>query len=461
MKKSKSKKKTQKWNDHNKKLSNQLEMINPNVAGIDLGNQAHYVKVSPDLTDQPIRRFGTFTADLHALADWLEELKIESVAMESTGVYWMGLFEILEQRGFQVLLVNARYPKNVSGRKSDVSDSEWIQQLHSYGLLPGSFIPDDPTRELRTYIRHRQQLIEQKAQQLLRMGKALQLMNVKFQNVIADLGGKLGMKVIRAMVAGEHSATELAKFHTKRLKVSKDDFILSLQGNFRCEHLFTLKQALQTYDFIYEQIKVCEEEIEKVLHKWQTAEVIDDQKWVSRQKTKKVKKNDYSFDVNAYLKDIVEVDLTQIPGLTENTILTILAETGIDMSKWKNAQQFASWASLAPNPKISGDKVLGHFKSKHSSRTNQAFKLAAWGLSNSKCHLGVMYRRLSAKKGSGIAVKAVARKLATIFYSMIRNKTEYKHTSAQEYQKKNEQRDFKRLQQKALKMGYQLQKVVP
>lgn len=379
--------------------------------------------------------------------------------MESTGIYWMGLFEILEQRGFKVLLVNARYPKNVSGRKSDVSDCEWIQQLHSYNLLPGSFVPDEPTRELRTYVRQRHRLVNQGAQQLLRIGKALQLMNVKFQNIISDIGGKLGMQVIRAIVAGEHSATELAKFHNKRLKASKEEFTLSLQGNFRPEHLFSLKQALQTYDFIQQQVSDCEEEIEKILHKWQTGEIIDEQNWQSLQKTKAIKKNEYSFDANSYLKEITGVDLTEISGLSENTVLTILAETGTDMSKWDNAQQFASWLSLAPRPKISGDKLLGHFKDKNNSRAHQAFKLAAWGLNNSKCHLGAMYRRLSAQRGSGIAVKAVARKLSVIFYSMMKYKTEFRYTSAQEYKKKNEKKELELLQKKALKMGYQIQKI--
>lgn len=438
------------------KSSSDLEKISKKVAGIDIASRVHYAAVSPDLTEDCIRYFNAFTADLHSLADWLTELGIESVAMESTGVYWQSLYEVLEQRGFEVILVNARYPKNVSGRKSDVSDSSWIQTLHSYGLLPASFIPSEDVREFRTYVRERQHLIKQKTQHLQKVGKALQLMNVKIQNVISDIEGKLGMQVIRSIAAGEHSVEVLSTFYNKRLKASKEDFTLSLEGNYRADHLFSLKQALAAYDFVIEQMKECETEIEKTLHKWDTGEIVEDENWQGQAKTGRVRKNDYSFDVSTYVKDITGVDLMKIDGFSENTIINILAEVGTDMSRWKNAKHFTSWLALAPRQKISGDKLLGHFKNKHSNRAHQAFKLAAWGLGNSKCHLGALYRSISHRRGAGIAVQAVARKLATIFYTMMKNKTDYQGMTAQEYQELNKKRRLKALQKQAKKMGMKL-----
>lgn len=266
--------------------STTLPMVNAKVAGIDIGNEAHYVSVSPQLSVENVRKFGTFTADLEALATWLLDLGITSVAMESTGVYWINVFEVLESKGLEVLLVNARYPKNVSGRKSDVSDSQWIQQLHSYGLLPASFIPSEDVRELRYYVRQRSTLVSNKAQYLQRIGKALQLMNIKLQNKIARLDSKVGMEIVRAIAKGEQDPAILANFHTKAMKVSKEELIASLRGNYRKEHLFALKQSLACFDFMKEQLLECEQEIEKLLQKWQTGEIIQEEAFESQAKKK-------------------------------------------------------------------------------------------------------------------------------------------------------------------------------
>lgn len=439
--------------------STTLPMVNAKVAGIDIGNEAHYVSVSPQLSVENVRKFGTFTADLEALATWLLDLGITSVAMESTGVYWINVFEVLESKGLEVLLVNARYPKNVSGRKSDVSDSQWIQQLHSYGLLPASFIPSEDVRELRYYVRQRSTLVSNKAQYLQRIGKALQLMNIKLQNKIARLDSKVGMEIVRAIAKGEQDPAILANFHTKAMKVSKEELIASLRGNYRKEHLFALKQSLACFDFMKEQLLECEQEIEKLLQKWQTGEIIQEEAFESQAKKKTVRQNDYAFEVGSYLKEITGVDLTEVKGFSENTLLTILSETGTDMTRFQDAKHFVSWLGLAPKQKISGDKLLGHFKQKHPSRANQAFKLAAWSLHSSHCHLGALYRKLSIRKNSGIAVQAVARKLAVIFYTMMKSKTSYQPHSANEYEKKYTARKQQSLEKEATKLGYRLVKI--
>ena len=266
--------------------SSVLSLERQKVAGIDIGNSAHYVTVAAELCSENVRKFGTFTADLESLADWLLGLGIESVAMESTGIYWIPIFEILESRGLEVLLVNARYPKHVSGRKSDVSDSGWIQQLHSYGLLPSSFIPSAEVRELRYYVRQRSSLISHKAQYLQRIGKSLQLMNIKLQNKIARLDTQIGMSIIRAIVAGERDPKKLAEFHRKALKASKEELTASLKGNYRKEHLFALKQSLCSFDFIKSQIQECDLEIEKILQKWQTGQEVSQEKFERQAKKK-------------------------------------------------------------------------------------------------------------------------------------------------------------------------------
>jgi len=436
-----------------------FDAIQLDRAALDIGNDAHYAAVHPSLCNEPIRRFSSFTADLESLADWLMSLGITSVAMESTGVYWLGIFEILERRGLEVILVNARFPRNVTGRKSDVSDSAWLQKLHSHGLLENSFIPDEATRALRIYVRQRQQLVNEKAAHLNRIGKALQRMNVKLQNVISDIGGKLGMKVIRAIVSGNHAATELVKFYTRRLKESKEVFLKALQGNFTAPNLFSLQLALEAHDLSAQQMKACEQKIEQVLHQWQTGEIIEETKWQSLLPKKPRKKNDYSFEIGNYIEAITEVDLLAIEGLAENTTMNILAEVGTDMTRWKNHQKFVSWLKLAPQQKISGDKLLGHFRNKNAGRAHQAFKLAAYGLVNSKGYLGNWYRSLSHRKGSKIAIKALARKLAVIFYNMMKYKTEYKPRTSEEFKQKTKKRKLKSLKKLAEELGFELKNI--
>jgi transposase len=429
-----------------------LAILNPNVAGIDVGASCHYVCVGA-LAEESVRRFTTFTQDLEDLADWLVSVGVKSVAMESTGIYWVNLYDVLESRGLEVCLANARYVRNVPGRKSDVADSQWIQQLHSYGLLTGSFIAEGKTRELRAYVRQRENLEKQKAIQVALMGKSLQLLNIKIHQIASGTELQTSMNVIRAIVLGERNPKVLAAFRHPQMKASPEEFEKGVQGNWRAEHLFSLKQALTMYDFVKGQMIECEREIEKTL-----GEINGGLGDESRPKSKRVIQNDYSFDVKSYIHEIAGVDLTQIRGLDEKTILTILSETGTNYSKWQSAEQFTSWLGLAPKPKITGEKIVGHFKHSVANRANQAFRMAAWALNSSKCYLGSFYRKLSSRKGSFVAIKATARKVAVIFWNMMTKKTEFETHSQEEYETKYKDRQLKNLERMAKKLGMTLQR---
>jgi transposase len=438
-----------------KKRANQkLLIMNPKVAGIDVGASCHYVCVG-NLSEESIRRFGTFTQDLEALADWLVSLGVESVAMESTGIYWVNLYDTLESRGLELCLANARYVRNVPGRKSDVSDSEWIQQLHSYGLLSGSFIATGKIRELRAYVRQRENLEQQKSMQLNLMGKSLQLLNVKLHQVSSNLEIQVCMKIIRAIVDGERDAKKLADHRHPQMKASKEDLEKSLAGNWRSEHLFSLKQGLTFYDFIKTQMLLCEGEIEGVLQEMNQKNMVSSQ----RPKQTLVRQNDYHFDVKNYLKEITGIDLTKIDGLSEKTILTILSETGSDLSRWKTAEHFTSWLGLAPKMKKSGEKVIGHFKQSVANRANQAFRMAAWALTNSKSYLGEFYRKLAFRRGTLTANKATARKIAVVFWNMMCRKTDFIPQSQHDYEEKYKQKQLLKLEKQAAKLGLVLQKL--
>jgi transposase len=441
-----------------KKTKTNLAVINQKAAGIDIGAKEHYVCVPSHLTEISVREFGTFTEDLTALGDWLVDLGIQTVAMESTGIYWLSLFEILEAKGLEVCLVNARHLKNVRGRKSDVSDCQWIQQLHSYGLLSASFIPEDHFRALRAYVRQRSRAQTNKAQHLQYIGKALQLMNIKLGQVLSNIETQVGMRIIREIAEGETSAEQLARHHTTQMKADKATLIKSLVGNFRAEHLFALNQALAGYDFFKAQMQACEEKIEACLQGLENPERVPSPEQ-SRPKTSLVRQNQYSFQVKTYLQNILGTDLTAVPGLEEDSLLSIIAEVGTDLSKWASAKHFTAWLGLAPNPQISGKKVIGQGKQKVKNRAKEAFQLAAWSLHASNSPLGQMYRRISYRRGATIAVKAIARKLAVIFYQMISQKQAYQPSFYQGQEEKIKQMQIKKLQKKAQKLGLSLQKI--
>lgn len=447
--------------------SNRLEKIRLDAGGIDLGATFHYVAVDESLLEdgqKRVRCFASHTQGLVELVEWLTSLGIGTVAMEATGVYWMGIYEALEQADIEVCLVNARHLKNVAGRKTDVIDACWIQQLHSYGLLRASFVPEQTIRDLRSYVRHRHNLKLEKGRAMMHIHKAFDMMNVKVHHHIKNMDGPTGMNIIRAIVGGQTNSVELSQYHSRQLKVSQQDLEISLRGNYRKAHLFSLGQALQHYDFAGQQMKDCDEEIEKLLAQMKPAlaDLATASPALSRtkkkvKKVKKVKKNEYHFDLKTYLTQLVGVDLTAIDGLREATVLSIISETGLDLKQcWPSAKHFTSWALLAPKVKISGGKTIGHFKVKSVNRVNEAFRLAAYGVAHSKSGLGAFYRTLRARKGAKVANKATARKIAVIFYHMITRQEEYLKTSQQEFEQRTKARRIKKLKQMAHQLGFQV-----
>ena len=329
-------------------------MMNPDAAGIDIGSAAHYVAVPVDRDDEQVREFASFTADLNALADWLERCDIKIVAMESTGVYWIPLYELLQRRGFEVLLVNARHVKNVSGRKSDVLDCQWLQQLLSFGLLRGAFRPDDKVCELRSITRQRAMLLKSQGRHVQHMQKALTQLNIQLANVISDVAGVTGQKIVREIVAGERDAQVLAAYRDVRIKASEDDIAKSLLGNWRAEHLFALKQALAGFDFCVTQLAECDTEAERVLRELHAHEGMP-----AKGKRRSRSRNAPKFDVREHLFKVCGVDLTRIDGIDVSTALVVLSEIGVDMSRFPTVKHFTSWLGLCPGTRISGGKILG------------------------------------------------------------------------------------------------------
>jgi len=434
-------------------MKRDLNVLRPNAAGIDVASEIHYVAVPDDRSESPVQSFGSFTSDIHAMARWLKSCDIDTVAMESTGIYWIQLYLILEEYGMDVFLVNARHIKNVSGRKSDVQDCQWIQQLHSYGLLNASFQPNNITRELRTYLRHRKSLTEGYSQQILHMQKAFEQMNIKLHNVLSDICGKSGQLIIKAILSGERNPEELVAFIDPKVKASPDDIIKSLTGIWREEHLFELKQAYELYLIYKEKIQICDTHIEQTLSKMEDASINAEGRNIKR---RVYSKNRLGFNGTQYLYKILGVDITKVFGISELTALEIISETGIDMTKWPTRKQFTSWLNLAPNNRISGGKLLRPKKTKRRNKAGQAFMMAAYALQRSNHWLGQYYRRIKSRSGPQIAIKATARKIAIIFYEMIKNKVEFNPLPLKEYEDNYNNQKIKKLTNQASQLGFKL-----
>ena len=435
-----------------RRISAHLERVNLFAAGIDIGSQSHYVAVPAELNDEPVREFSCFTGDLNRMADWLVEIGIKTVAMESTGVYWIPAFEILEERGLEVLLVNARHVKNVPGRKSDVQDCQWLQQLHTYGLLEGAFRPPEETVALRTYMRQRETLVQSASDKIRHMQKALRQMNLLLENVVSDINGHTGMKIIRAILAGERDPAVLAKFRDKRCRRSEKIIAASLEGHYQEEHLFTLKQSVELYDVYQQQIVCCDAAIQAQLDRMESKGNKDTLPPRKKPKTK----GGPDFDVRGELYRMTDVDLTQIDGLNETSVLKILAETGISTSPWPTEKHFASWMGLSPGNKITGGKILTGKTKPSANRAAAAFRMAAYGLSNSKSALGAFYRRQRARLGSPKAITATAHKLARIFYSMLKNGVAYVDQGQDYYEKQYRDRVTRNMRKKAASLGFDI-----
>jgi transposase len=444
--------------------SESLQVKNPHAAGIDVHARVHVVCVPAQNAPAPpkdhsanmptnVRSFGTYTADLEMLADWLKACGVTTVAMESTGIYWVALFELLERRGFEVYLVDPRQTRHVPGRpKSDVHDCQWIQRLHSYGLLAAAFRPSDQVVVLRSYLRQRQMLIAYGGQHIQHMQKALEQMNVKLPEVVSDITGVTGLRIIKAILRGERDPLRLAKVRDDRCKRTEAEIARALYGNWRAEHLFALQQALELYEFYQEQLRACDTVLEAQLR------TFDDKsrgKPVPAKKGKR-KANQARFDVRGALHKMSGVDVTVLEGLDESTGLTILSETGTDMSKWPTEKHFTSWLGLCPQHQGSAGKIKSRRIRRGANRAALAFRMAAQGSHRAKNALGAFYRRIQARAGGVKAVVATARKIACRYYRLLKYGQEYVRQEITAYEETYRLRLVKGLARRATELGYQL-----
>ena len=420
-----------------RKKSVNLPLVNPNAAGIDIGDTIHAVAVPEGRDSSNVRTFGAMTVDLELIVKWLKKCKIDTVAMESTGIYWKPLFGMLIKSDFEVYLVNSKQIRNVSGRKNDEDDAVWIQKLHSCGLLKSSYLPDDEQESLRTLVRFRKTLISDRNRCVLRMQKALGMMNVKIHTVIRDIAGKTGLAIVQAIINGERVPENFLPYVDRNIRADRATIVNSLHGNWRSEQVFLLKENLTGYKYYEERIVVCDAQIETQLQKYQLEAFPSagvDSKVVSK---KHANKNKPKFDTASYFKSILGVDVMAIYGVSDIIALEILSETGTDMTKWQTPKHFVSWLNLCPNNKISGGKIISSMLMKKKPNTaSQAFRNAANAVQRSDNWLGDYYRRMKAKGGNKYAMVATANKIATIYYKMVRYKQEFNPLDLKEYQQK-------------------------
>jgi transposase len=433
-----------------------FRVLYPNAAGIDISSKEHYVAVAPNRDQNPVRCFGCFTEDLHAIAQWLKQCKVNTVAMEATGIYWISLFLTLEEAGFEVVLVNAKHVKNVRGKKTDMADAEWIRQLHSCGLLSASFQPDPYIRKLRTYVRYRRNLVDMSATHIRMMQKAMEQMNIKLQHVIADITGKTGQLILRAILQGERDPQILIKLVDGRIKASHDDILRSLQGIWKEEHLFELRLSFEMYHQYRQRVVECDQQIQAMLLE-KTKDTTHAQP--TKNQTVKSNKNNLSFNAKQILHEITGTDLTEIFGINDSTAVEILSETGLNMNKWPTEKHFTSWLNLAPNNKISGGKLLSSKIPKKKNRAGQIFKMAAYAVQRSKNWLAAFYHRIKARSGAGKAITATARKIAIIFYRMLHDQIMFNPISLENYTQAFRSKQLIRLRKQAQSLGLELQPI--
>lgn len=466
-----------------KEVTKGLPIVHRHAAGIDIGSTFHVVGVPPDSDQEPVRRFDSFTGDLHRLADWLKQVGITTVAMESTSIYWIPVYQILQEHGFEVVLVNARDSKNVPGRKTDFNDAQWIQRLHEYGLLRASFRPDETMVALRDYLRYRERMVQYAASHIQHMQKALMQMNVQLHHAVSDITGATGMKIIRSIVEGTRDPAVLAEFRDIRCKASVQTLRKALTGNYRAEHVFTLRQALELYDTYQDKIHDCDQEIERCLAELnqqraakesepvQTLEALQTPKAPKNPQTPKTpktpkgrktrqrssNKNEPCIEIQEALFTLAGgVNLTHIPGLGPYSALRIVAECGTDMTRWPTVKHFTSWLTLAPGNKISGGKVLSSRTRRSSNRATALLRLAAACVGRTKTALGAFYRRLGARVGKAKAVTATARKIAVLFYNTLRYGSAYQDPGQDYYEQRYKRRTLDNLRRRAGALGFKL-----
>jgi transposase len=444
-----------------------LDVVHPNAAGIDIGSREHYVAVGPDRDSEPVRVFGCFTSDLQRLAEFLTQCRIKTVVMQSTGVYWIPVYDILEQAGFEVWLVNARDTKNLPGRKSDVQESQWLLKLHTYGLLRKSFRPTPEIRALRTCWRERAEYVQQAGTCIQRMHKALTEMNVQLGTVLSDLSGVTGMNILRSIVAGERDGNQLAEFRDARVKASPETMAKSLEGTWRPEQLAILTRQLADWDHVQQQIQACDRDLQAMMKRMPNAapptapaeppaDSGQPRKKRRRKKNGKSSRNEPLFDLEAELKRMTGVDLTRIDGVKANTIQTVITEAGLDMSRWETERHFVSWIGLSPRNDLSGGKVLNRKTRKVVSRLATALRLAATTLRASDSYLGAQFRRLRTRLGAPKAITAMASKLGRLIYRMLRYGQEYVDRGTAHYEEKHRLQQLQFLARKAAQHGFAL-----
>lgn len=433
-----------------------MTVHHPNAAAIDIGATMHMAAVGLDRSGEPVRSFCTFTDDLHKLADWFAECGVETVAMESTSVYWIPIFELLDERGIEVFLVNARDAKHVPGRKTDVSDAQWLQRLHAYGLLRASFQPKGEIVALRAYLRQRERLLEYAASHIQHMQKALMQMNLQLHHVVTDITGATGMRVIRTIIDGERAAV-LAALRDTRCHSSVETIAKALTGHYRSEHLFALEQALALYDVYQEKVAACDLEIEAVLKRLSSAQAPAAKPIEPPRRRRSRQPNEPAFNVRTALYAVLGKDLTQIHGIGPYLALKLVSECGNDLSAWPSAKHFTSWLCLAPSNKISGGKILSSKTRRSGSRAAALLRLAAVTIGRTDTALGAFYRRLSARIGKSKAVTATARKIAVLFYNALRYGMDYVDPGASYYETRYRERVVENLQRRAKAFGYLLQ----
>jgi transposase len=440
-----------------------LEIVNRNVAGIDVGNESHFVAVAPGRDPQPVREFGSWTADLERMADWLKACGIETVVMQSTGVYWIALYDVLEARGFKICLANARHTKNLPGRKSDVQESQWLLKLHTYGLLRNSFRPPDEIRAVRSLWRLRDRHVKEAARAVQHMQKSMVTMNLQLSNAISDITGVTGQAIIRAILAGERDPGKLAKLRDRRVQATQEEVARSLEGNWREDMLFELRQAVDAYDFIQKQMAECDQRLQALMAELPAREV--DTAVVAaeaageparKKKSGRKEKNVPRFDLQAELVRVCGVDLTSIDGIDIMTAQTVVAELGTDFSRWKDEAHFSSWLGLSPSRDISGGKVLKQGTLKVKNRVAAALRIAANTLLRSDSYLGARFRSLQTRRGAPKAIKAMARYLACLIYRMFTHGQAWVDRGAKEFENRRAQRELFALQRKAAAHGFKL-----
>jgi transposase len=432
-----------------------LPALHAHAAGIDVHTRTHMVCVGPD-PDNDIREFETFTADLNALGDWLQERGVTTVAMESTGVYWIPLFEILSARGFQVILVDPRQTRRPGRPKTDRHDCQWIYRLHTCGLLQPAFRPDDAICELRSYMRLAATLIGDASRCIQHMQKALELMNIKLTEVVSHINGKTGFAILRAIVAGERDPQRLVRFRDRRCKASKETFVKALTGNWRAEHLFALQQAIESWDFCQQQLRACEQRVEACLRRLPKKQ--PDRVPAPRARARTLGANDPHFEARDLLAPILGVDLTAIEGIDNATALVITSEIGTNVHAFPSAKHFGSWLGLAPKAKASGRRRKNRI-TPGAHRVAQALRMAAMTLHRSSTALGAFLRRLKGRLGAPKAMTATAYKLARLIWNMLRHGTDYVIKGLAEYEAKFRERTLRALERKAKNLGYQLMPV--